>query len=92
MNTRSNFPIIPPLEDLKFAFHKKKDKKVDESSSGFQKMRSKVKQKTPDKEGIGYGLEAKDDLDDEVKSEVEEMVDTMEMTMEEYKKQIHNNI
>lgn len=54
MTKGSNFPIIPLLEDLESTFHKKKDKKVDKSSSKFQIDKLESFENSPDNKGIGY--------------------------------------
>lgn len=86
----SNFPIIPPLEDLQIVFHKKKYKRVNESSSSFQLDKFKSFEKTSDKKGIGYDPGTKSDSKEEVKSKVKEMAGITTMTMEEYKRRIRN--
>lgn len=65
MTKRSNFLIVPPLEDPKAAFHKKKDKKVEDPSSKFQTDKFESFEKTPDKKGIEYKPETKNDSDEE---------------------------
>lgn len=50
----SQFPIVPPPEDLESAFRKKKDRKVDKSSSSFHVDKFESFEKTPEKKGTGY--------------------------------------
>lgn len=57
MTRRSDFPVIPPLEDPESAFHKKKDKTAGESSSKFQKDKLESFEKTPEKKGTRYEQE-----------------------------------
>lgn len=83
MTRVSYFPIVSPLEDPESAFHKKKDKTVNESSSNFHVDKFKSFEKTPDKKGTGYEPGTESNLVDEVKSEVEEMVDITMMTVKE---------
>lgn len=93
MSQGSKFPIVPPLEDPKFPFRKKKNKKVGQSSSKFKIENFEIFEKTPDMKGIGYEpeTETKDKSEDEVKSKVEEMEDIMRMTIEDYKKRMRDD-
>lgn len=77
MTRGSRFPIVPPLEDPKSAFHIKKDKKIGESSRTFQTNNFESFEKTPDKKRIGYELETEteDNSEDEIKRVVEEIAD-----------------
>lgn len=77
MTQGSKFPIVPPLEDLESAFHKKKDKKAGESSNTFQTDKFEGFEKTHDKKGIGYESESNtgDALEDNIKSELDKMTD-----------------
>lgn len=74
---------MPPLEDLESAFHKRKDKIIDDLSSSFNKIVSY--KRTPNAKGIGYEpeTETKGESIEVVKSKVEEMADLEEMSMEE---------
>lgn len=56
MTMGSQLHILPPLEDPESAFHKKKDKKVDELSSSFHVDKFERFEKTPSKKGAGYKL------------------------------------
>lgn len=91
MTRGSNFLIIPPLEDPESAFHKKKDKKIDESSSTFQSEKFESFEKNHDKKGIRYELETESDLEEKIKTEIDEMADITTMTMEEYKRRMCND-
>lgn len=91
MTRGSQLLIIPPIEELGSALHKKKDKNVDESSSSFHLDKFEIFEKTPNKKGTGYEPGTESDLEEEVKSKLEEMVDLVEMMMEEYKRRLHND-
>lgn len=54
MTRGSRNPIVPPLKDHESTFHRKKDKKVDESSSTFQFDKFESFKRTPNKKGIEY--------------------------------------
>ena len=90
MTRGSKTPILPPLEDLKPAFHKKKGKKG-ASSNTFKSEKFELFERTPDKKEIGYdpktSIEESSD-EEEIKSKVEEIVDITRMTMGDYKKRI----
>lgn len=85
----SKTPIVPPLQDPESGFHKKKDKKVNESTSSFQSDKGfESFDRTPDKKGIGYEVGNNIDTDDDIKIEVEEMANITRMIIGDYKERI----
>lgn len=89
MTRESINPIIPPLKDLESAFHQKKDKKVNNSTSTFEVDTFEHFEKTPSNKGTGYEPEIEHDLEEDIHSDIEEMSGIVDMTMEEYKKRMH---
>lgn len=76
MTARSSSKIVPPVDDPKSTFHKKKggdDLKTDVISHFKRKL---------DKKESGYELET--ETESKVESEVEHTRDITRMTMEEY--------